>query len=110
MYLSVEIDHVNGIKSKTKFETLEDALDDLMYLLGANVGDKKEKIKTIEKDNLLFIQSYDDDIYQMFKNYTADKPRTIEQLREYLKNGGHVTIDWGDRAPVEYYLKVANKK
>lgn len=44
----------------------------------------------------------------MFKNYTDDKPRTIKQLREYLKNEGHVTIDWDDT--VEYYLKVVNKK
>jgi len=41
---------------------------------------------------------------QLFKDYDESKPRTYDELRDFLMKGNSLTTGWSSRCPVTYTL------
>jgi len=114
-FMVVELDNVNCEFYFHFFATKEEAKNFLMREV-CHTHMTLEEIKKDENYPLWVFEHegklYDNWMYYgrtgkhnlLFRNYTDDKPKTIQELETYLMDGKSVCLNWSDRAPLYYRL------
>lgn len=113
-----EYDHANhlcGSVDEMKFNTAEAASDHLLknvfHAEQKEIPDEKtfrgywvfEHNGKLYQNSVYYGQTTEYDL--LFKNYTEDKPTTMDGLRRCMSSQQEITLDWGDRAPVSYWIR-----
>lgn len=113
-YSARQYDCTNAISDNKKCKTKEEATDYIMYKLNVDKDSKWfhdnncDHLWINEKDGKLYHhwrrEEYDQ-YTQLFKKYTDDKPKTIDELKEYIRDGNTLRVFWASRAIVEFSIK-----
>lgn len=108
-FILVINDVVNCYSYPKWYNTIEEAVDYLMKtIFNTNKSVSEMKTDTLyifEKDGRLYEGWTDYSLsYPLFEKYTEEKPRTIIELENWLKNQNYVRVSWYDRAPVDYFV------
>lgn len=117
-FVLVENDIANAFTGVFWFDTLQEALNHLLTNI-LNTNKTLPEIQNMgnnpfyiyEKDGKLYEKwvFYDEadtpNDYPLFKEYTEEKPKNLEQLGRWLENGNYIRCGWYDRAPIDYFIQ-----
>jgi len=109
-------DDTNIIWFVEVFETIDQALNELLSSKW-NTDKTPEEMKGMADDVPIWIFEHSGRLYDnhegetnpyylLFRpeEYTEEKPKTIAELREYMRNGSSVCLGWSDRAQATYQI------